>query len=211
MLAVGAIAEHGRLGPTFVFIFIWATIVYDPIACWTWNPKGWARAHGVLDFAGGTPVHISSGSAALAISVFLGKRLGHGTETLAFKPNNSSFIILGTMFLWFGWFGFNGGEMHTYTVMPTPLMTLFSGSTLSATMRAAQACIVTTMAASVSGMTWMLWVSFRYSKHVLSSNAPWHWQVYRDSKKWSVVDFCSGVVSGLVAITPGSGYVPSCK
>ncbi len=172
MLALGALAEHGRLGPSIVFIFVWSTIVYDPIACWTWNPNGWSNKHGGLDFAGGTPVHISSGTAALAISIFLGKRRDYGTPRLAYKPHNSSYVVLGTVFLWFGWFGFNGG------------------SALGANLRAIQACIVTNLAASTGGLTWMFWD-------------------YRLERKWSVVGFCSGAVAGLVAITPGSGYVGS--
>lgn len=141
MIAIGAVAERSRLGPLLVFVFVWSTLVYDPIACWTWNPNGWAFILGGLDFAGGTPVHISSGSAALAISLYLGKRRGYGTERLAYKPNNTTYVILGTVFLWFGWFGFNGG------------------SALSANYRAIEACIVTNLAASVGGLTWMLWVS----------------------------------------------------
>ena len=173
-LAVGAIAERGRLGPILVFIFIWSTLVYDPIANWTWNANGWSFKLGGLDFAGGTPVHISSGTAALAISIFLGKRRGYGTERLAYKPHNTTYVILGTVFLWFGWFGFNGG------------------SALSANLRAVQACIVTNLAASVGGLTWMLWD-------------------YRIERKWSAVGFCSGAVSGLVAITPASGFVGARK
>jgi len=172
MLAVGALAEHGRLGPSIVFVFVWSTLVYDPIACWTWNTNGWSNKHGGLDFAGGTPVHISSGAAALAISIFLGKRRGYGTPRLAYKPHNSSYVVIGTVFLWFGWFGFNGG------------------SALSANLRAIQACIVTNLAASVGGLTWMLWD-------------------YRLERKWSVIGFCSGAVTGLVAITPASGFVGS--
>ncbi|PIL27399.1 transporter [Ganoderma sinense ZZ0214-1] len=172
MIAIGAIAERGRLGPIMVFVFIWTTIVYDPIACWTWNSNGWSFKLGGLDFAGGTPVHISSGTAALAISIYLGKRRGYGTERLAYKPHNTTYVVLGTIFLWFGWFGFNGG------------------SALAANLRATQACIVTNLAASVGGMTWMLWD-------------------YRLEKKWSAVGFCSGAIAGLVAITPGSGFVGS--
>jgi len=172
MLAIGAVAERGRLGPLMIFVFVWSTIVYDPIACWTWNPHGWSMVLGGLDFAGGTPVHISSGTAGLAISIYLGKRRGYGTERLAYKPHNTSYVILGTVFLWFGWFGFNGG------------------SALSANYRAAQACIVTNLAASVGGLTWMLWD-------------------YRLERKWSAVGFCSGAIAGLVAITPGSGFVGS--
>ncbi|PCH45136.1 ammonium transporter [Wolfiporia cocos MD-104 SS10] len=172
MLAIGAFAERGRLGPIMVFVFVWSTIVYDPIACWTWNTSGWANRLGGLDFAGGTPVHISSGTAALAISIYLGRRRGYGTERLAYKPHNTSYVVLGTVFLWFGWFGFNGG------------------SALSANLRAVQACIVTNLAASVGGLTWMLWD-------------------YRLERKWSTVGFCSGAIAGLVAITPGSGFVGS--
>jgi Amt family ammonium transporter len=170
ILAIGAAAERGRLGPLIVFVFIWSTIVYDPIACWTWNANGWSFKLGGLDFAGGTPVHISSGTAGLAMSIYLGKRKGWGTERLAYKPNNTSFVVLGTLMLWFGWFGFNGG------------------SALSANLRAAQACIVTNLAASVAGLTWMFWD-------------------YRLERKWSAVGFCSGAISGLVAITPASGFV----
>ena len=153
-----------------VFMFVWETIVYDPIACWTWNATGWSFVMGGLDFAGGTPVHIASGTAALAISIYLGKRRGYGTERLAYKPHNTSYVVIGTCFLWFGWFGFNGG------------------SALSANLRAANACIITNLAASVGGLTWMLWD-------------------YRLERKWSVVGFCSGAIVGLVAITPASGYV----
>ncbi|KIJ11108.1 ammonia channel transporter family protein [Paxillus involutus ATCC 200175] len=172
MIAIGAVAERSRLGPLLVFVFVWSTVVYDPIACWTWNSNGWSFMLGGLDFAGGTPVHISSGSAALAISLYLGKRRGYGTERLAYKPHNTTYVVLGTIFLWFGWFGFNGG------------------SALSAGLRATQACIVTNLAASVGGLTWMLWD-------------------YRLERKWSVVGFCSGAIAGLVAITPGSGFVGS--
>jgi Amt family ammonium transporter len=107
---------------------------------------------GGLDFAGGTPVHIVSGTAALAISIYLGKRRGYGTKRLKYKPHNTTYVVLGTVFLWFGWFGFNGG------------------SALSANLRAIQACIVTNLAASVGGLTWMLWVYFHYRlcAHILN-------------------------------------------
>ncbi|KAJ3573803.1 hypothetical protein NP233_g2198 [Leucocoprinus birnbaumii] len=172
VLAIGSIAERGRLGPLLVFVFVWSTIVYDPVACWTWNSNGWSFKMGGLDFAGGTPVHIVSGTAALAISIYLGKRRGYGTERLAYKPHNTTYVVLGTVLLWFGWFGFNGG------------------SALAANLRAIQACIVTNLAASCGGLTWMLWD-------------------YRIERKWSAVGFCSGAIAGLVAITPASGFVGS--
>lgn len=162
MIAIGALAERGRLGPALVFVFIWATIVYDPIACWTWNKNGWSDALGVLDFAGGTPVHISSGTAALAISIYLPRRRGYGTEQFLYKPHNTTYVILGTVFLWFGWFGFNGGVLLTKTMDGTITdICRYAGSALSANLRAAQAAIVTNLAASVGGATWMLWVRLR--------------------------------------------------
>jgi ammonium transporter, Amt family len=73
-LAIGAAAERGRVLPAALFVFVWGTLVYDPIVAWTWNPRGWASKLGVLDYAGGTPVHIASGTAALAYSWMLGTR-----------------------------------------------------------------------------------------------------------------------------------------
>ncbi|EPQ29807.1 uncharacterized protein PFL1_02480 [Pseudozyma flocculosa PF-1] len=171
VIACGAFADRARLGPVMLFAFCWTTLVYNPIAYWTWNVgRGWSSKMGGLDFAGGTPVHISSGTAALAISMFLGKRKGYGTEALAYRPHNVSYVVLGTVFIWFGWFGFNGG------------------SALGANLRAVQAMMVTQISASVGGLTWMFW----------------DWRLER---KWSAVGFCSGAISGLVAITPASGYV----
>lgn len=138
MIVLGAIAERGRIAPALVFTFVWSTLVYDPIACWTWNPQGWTFKMGTLDFAGGGPVHMSSGTAALAYSIWLGKRRGYGTEKLAYRPHNVSHVVLGTAFLWFGWFGFNGG------------------SALAANLRAFQAIMVTNTSAAVGGITWLL-------------------------------------------------------
>lgn len=104
-IATGAVAERGRLVPCVIFMFVWTTLVYDPIACWTWNPAGWSYKLGGLDFAGGTPVHIASGFAALAYSFVLGPREGHGTAALNYRPHNVTFIVIGTVLLWFGWFG----------------------------------------------------------------------------------------------------------
>lgn len=170
VIAIGGFAERARIGPIMVFLFVWLTIVYCPVACWTWNSNGWSFILGGLDFAGGGPVHINSGTAALAIAIYLGKRRGYGTERLAYKPHNTAFCVIGTALLWFGWFGFNGG------------------SALSANLRAVEALVVTNLAASTGGITWMLL----------------DWRLER---KFSAIGFCSGAISGLVAITPGSGYV----
>lgn len=137
-LAIGAAVDRGRMLPCVVFIFVWATIVYDPIAYWTWNPMGWSFKMGGLDFAGGTPVHISSGAAALAYSLMLGKRRGYDKiNGLPYRPHNVTHVILGTVFLWVGWFGFNGG------------------SALASNLRAVMACVVTHTAACCGGFTWV--------------------------------------------------------
>ncbi|KAI5865410.1 ammonium transporter [Durotheca rogersii] len=170
-LAIGAAVDRARVLPCIVFIFVWATIVYDPLAYWTWNANGWSFVMGGLDFAGGTPVHISSGAAALAFSVMIGKRAGYDrARGLPYRPHNVTHIVLGTVFLWVGWFGFNGG------------------SALAANLRAVMACLVTHLAASLGALAWVL-------------------LDYRLERKWSVVGFCSGAISGLVAITPAAGYV----
>jgi Amt family ammonium transporter len=170
-IALGAAVDRMRILPALVFTFIWATVVYDPIAFWTWNSNGWSFIMGGLDYAGGTPVHISSGAAALAMSLMLGKRTGYAKSAgLPYRPHNVTHIVLGTVFLWVGWFGFNGG------------------SALAANVRAAVSLVNTHLAASVGGITWIL-------------------LDYRLERKWSVVGFCSGAISGLVAITPAAGYV----
>ena len=132
--------------PCVVFIFVWSTLIYDPIACWTWNPAGWVFKLGGLDFAGGTPVHISSGAAALAYSLMLGKRRGYSDlHGLPYRPHNVTHVIIGTVFLWVGWFGFNGG------------------SALGANLRAVSACVVTHFAACTGGVTWVL-LDYRVDK-----------------------------------------------
>ncbi|KAJ1677301.1 hypothetical protein EV182_006454, partial [Spiromyces aspiralis] len=168
-LAVGAAAERLRLMPSILYFFFWSTLVYCPIAYWTWAPNGWLYKLGSLDFAGGTPVHICSGFAALAYSLVLGKRHGYGEEQ--FAPHNFLNILLGAALLWFGWFGFN------------------AGSAVAANGRAGSAAIVTHLAAAVAGITWALVSYWRYDR------------------KLSSFHFCSGVVSGLVAITPAAGFV----
>ncbi|KAK6456612.1 ammonia permease [Scheffersomyces xylosifermentans] len=145
ILMVGAGCERARLGPMMVFLFIWLTVVYCPIAFWTWGGNGWLFNLGALDFAGGGPVHENSGFAALAYSLVLGKRhdpLISG-KVPKYKPHSVSSIVLGTVFLWFGWFGFNGG------------------STGNATIRSWYACVNTNLAASCGGLTWMFVDWFR--------------------------------------------------
>ncbi|KAJ5214838.1 hypothetical protein N7468_010517 [Penicillium chermesinum] len=167
-IVMGAVAERGRLLPAMVFTFIWATIVYCPLACWAWNVNGWAFKYGVMDYAGGGPVEIGSGFTALAYSMVLGRR--QERMMLNFRPHNVSLILLGTCFLWFGWLGFNGG------------------SSFGANLRATMACWNTNLTAAFAAITWVL--------------LDW-----RLARKWSMVGWCSGTISGLVAATPASGFI----
>lgn len=147
MIMVGGAMERGRLFPSAVFIFIWLTVVYNPIACWTWNSSGWLYKLGSLDFAGGGPVHQCSGAAALAYALILGKRHGeHGGKMPHHKPGNVFFVALGTIFLWFGWFGFNGG------------------SAVNMTIRSVYAAVNTNLAASCGAITWSVLDYFRKGK-----------------------------------------------
>ncbi|KID77046.1 Ammonium transporter MEP3 [Metarhizium brunneum] len=167
-LTVGAVAERGRVIPGMVFTFFWATLVYCPLAYWVWNANGWGYKNGVLDYAGGVPVEIGSGVSALAYSWVLGRR--NERMMMNFRPHNISLITLGTMFLWFGWLGFNGG------------------SAFGANLRAVMACWNSCLTAMFAAMTWCL-LDFRLAK------------------KWSMVGWCSGTISGLVAATPASGFI----
>ncbi|TDL28886.1 ammonium transporter [Rickenella mellea] len=133
-ILMGAVAERGRLLPAMVFSFIWMTLVYCPIACWVWNPNGWAFKFGVLDYAGGGPVEISSGVGGLAYAWVLGRR--KEKELLNFRPHNVAFVAMGTFMLWLGWLGFNGG------------------SAFGANLRAIVAVWNSMIAAAFGGMVW---------------------------------------------------------
>jgi len=165
-IVTSAFAERIKFSAYLVFALLWTTIVYDPLAHWVWG-GGWAAQFGSLDFAGGTVVHISSGFAALALALVIGKRVGFGQYAL--EPANIPMAILGAALLWFGWFGFN------------------AGSALAANGLAANAFVTTNTAAAAAAMTWLL-VSWIHGKP-------------------SSLGFVSGAVAGLVAITPGAGYV----
>jgi len=107
-LITGAWAERMKFSTFLVFMILWATLVYDPVAHWVWGDGGWLKNLGALDFAGGTVVHINAGIAALAAALVMGRRHGYGTE--AFIPHNLPMTVLGAGLLWFGWFGFNAGS-----------------------------------------------------------------------------------------------------
>ncbi|MGE5397128.1 MAG: ammonium transporter [Chitinophagales bacterium] len=134
-LIIGAFAERMRFPVFVVFILLWTTLVYDPVAHWVWGVDGWLRNLGALDFAGGTVVHISSGVSGLVAALVLGKRLG-GREPMV--PHNLPLTVLGAGLLWFGWFGFN------------------AGSALAANGLAATAFLTTNTAAAAATLSWML-------------------------------------------------------
>ncbi len=135
-LVVGAVAERIRFSSYILFIVMFSLLVYAPIAHWTWHPKGFLFNMGVLDFAGGTVVHISAGCAALAGAIVLKRRKSH-LENREIPPANIPYVLIGTGLLWFGWFGFN------------------AGSALGANSLAVSAFATTNTAAASAGLAWM--------------------------------------------------------
>ncbi|KAL2071718.1 hypothetical protein VTL71DRAFT_12953 [Oculimacula yallundae] len=145
-IVIGGAFERGRIVPSLIFAFCWATVVYCPIACWTWNANGWLFNLPALDFAGGGPVHIASGWSALAYAFVLGKRTVPGEGKSHNRPHNTTLVFLGTVLIWFGWFGFNGG------------------SALNASVRAMLAGFNTNTAASFGILGWTLVDYFKNGK-----------------------------------------------
>jgi Amt family ammonium transporter len=134
-LITGAFAERFKFKTYLLFLLLWSTFVYCPIAHWVWGVGGWIRNMGALDFAGGLVVHISSGTAALAAAIMVGKRKVHFEEIT--KPNNLTMTLTGAALLWFGWFGFNAGSALT------------SGSL------ATSAFVATHIAAAAATLSWL--------------------------------------------------------
>jgi Amt family ammonium transporter len=134
-LIIGAFAERKRFKAFVLFALLWSLLVYSPIAHWVWGDGGWLRNMGVLDYAGGTVVHISSGVAALVAALVLGPRVRR--ESDRFEPHDVRLTVIGAGILWFGWFGFNGG------------------SALAADGHAVNAVMVTNTAAGMGALTWL--------------------------------------------------------
>lgn len=167
-LISGAIAERMRFAAFVIFVLLWATLIYDPLAHWVWGVGGFLRNLGALDFAGGNVVHISSGYSALVAALLLGKRQGLGKESMA--PHHVPMTVLGAALLWFGWFGFN------------------AGSALGANGLAGMAFVNTNTAAAAAAIAWAIVECLHRGKS-------------------TVLGAASGAVAGLVAITPGAGFV----
>jgi ammonium transporter, Amt family len=166
-LITGAFVERVRFKSFLLFSLIWVTIVYDPLAHWVWGKGGWLNQLGVLDFAGGTVVHIAAGFSALAFAMVIGPRKGFGRFPM--EPHNIPLTVLGAGLLWVGWFGFN------------------AGSALAANGVAVNALLTTNTSAAAAGVVWMLlgWLDGRPS----------------------TLGIATGMVVGLAAVTPASGYV----
>ena len=135
-LITGAFAERMKFSAFILFVLLWATFVYNPLAHWVWGVGGWMGRMGALDFAGGTVVHISSGISALAAAILIGRRLGYGST--AFIPHNLPMTLLGAALLWFGWFGFN------------------AGSALAADGLAASAFVATHLGSAGAALSWVI-------------------------------------------------------
>ncbi len=166
-LVLGSVVDRMKFSSWVVFTVLWITFIYCPVAHWVWG-GGWMGSMGALDFAGGNVVHINAGVAGLVLSLFLGKRIGYGRESMF--PSSVSLTALGAALLWFGWFGFN------------------AGSQLAADGVAASAFLVTNTSAAMGALSWM------FAEWIVS-------------KKPTVLGIASGVVAGLVAITPAAGFV----
>jgi Amt family ammonium transporter len=134
-LITGAFAERMKFSALLMFISLWSIFVYAPVAHWVWEPGGWLAARGVLDFAGGTVVHINAGVSGLVAAIILGPRTGFGKEPM--PPHNLVLTVIGACMLWVGWFGFN------------------AGSAVAADGRAGMAMLVTQLATAVGALAWM--------------------------------------------------------
>ncbi|RKT25912.1 ammonium transporter [Paraburkholderia sp. RAU2J] len=134
-LITGAFADRMKFSAMLVFMTLWSIIVYSPIAHMVWEPTGWLASAGILDFAGGTVVHINAGIAALVCALVLGKRVGYGKEAMA--PHNLTLTLIGGAMLWVGWFGFN------------------AGSAVAADGRAGFAMFTTQVATAAAALAWM--------------------------------------------------------
>ena len=140
-LIAGAFAERMKFSAMLVFMALWSLLVYAPIAHWVWAPGGWMSNDGVLDFAGGTVVHINAGVAGLVCALVMGKRVGYGKE--AMPPHNLVLTLIGASMLWVGWFGFN------------------AGSAAAADGRAGMAMVTTQVATAIAALAWMFaeWIT----------------------------------------------------
>lgn len=183
----GCIAERGRLKPMLVFLFFWSTIIYNPVTYWFWNRNGWLSTElgelPVIDFAGGNCIHVVSGFTALAYSYLLGPR--NHKILYNYRNSNNGLILIGTVFFTFGWCGFIAGCDFKFSTFSIFIM------------------VNTLFAAFVSALMWLI-IDYYYSSIPLEGNTG-----ARSERKLSIMSLSSGLMAGLVAITPAGGYVSS--
>ena len=151
VLITGAFADRMKFSSMLVFIALWSLVVYSPITHWVWGPGGFLGNAGVLDFAGGTVVHINSGVAGLVAALVIGKRTGYGAENMA--PHNLTLSLIGASLLWVGWFGFN------------------AGSAVAANGSAGMAMAVTQIASAAAALAWMFCEWATLKKPMLSNQS----------------------------------------
>ncbi len=175
-LIVGSVVERVRFAPLLIFLSLWSLIVYAPMAHMVWNVNGYLFQKGVLDFAGGTVVHVLAGVSALALTIVVGPRKGYGRR--AMPPHSLGLTLIGAGLLWFGWFGFNAGSAIGIGKDFLPV----SGSVAGLAFANTQIC------AAAAALSWML--------------VEW----LKDGKP-TILGFASGMVAGLVVITPCAGHV----
>jgi Amt family ammonium transporter len=174
-LISGAVAERMKFSAYVWFVILWATFIYCPLAHWVWASGGWLFDYGVLDFAGGTVVHISSGISALVLVMMLGARRDYRPGNAALVPHNMVITLLGAGLLWFGWFGFNAGSA---VAADHPVAGYVAGLAFATTQTAAAA----------GALTWLL-------------------LEWSHARRPTALGIASGILAGLVAITPAAGHV----
>lgn len=174
-LISGAVAERMKFSSYVWFLVLWSTFIYCPLAHWVWASGGWLFEYGVLDFAGGTVVHVASGVSALVLALMMGARRDYRPGTTSILPHSLPLTLLGAGLLWFGWFGFNAGSA---VAVEHPVAGYIAGLAFTTTQTAAAA----------GALTWLLveW---------------WH------QSRPTSLGLASGILAGLVAITPAAGHV----
>ena len=182
-LITGAVVERMKFGALLLFSFLWLTLVYSPVAHWVWGSGGWLAKLGVLDFAGGSVVHLNAGVSALALVMLLGRRRGFPSEPM--EPNNIPMVVMGAGLLWFGWFGFNAGSALTSSGLAT------------------SAFVATNTAAAAGGFTWMI-ISWLYRRPTILGT------VTGAVAGLATITPAAGFVTPLVAIPIGIAAAIAC-
>jgi ammonium transporter, Amt family len=178
-LISGAFVERIRFSGYIIFLLLWSTLVYDPVAHWVWGVGGWLRDLGALDFAGGTVIHVTAGASALAVALVIRKRKGYGK--ISMEPGNVLLTLLGAILLWFGWFGFNGG------------------SALAASGLAVHAIVVTNVATAAAALMWMILGWRRSRPSVIEAATGAVAGLVAITPACGYIDIFSAIITGMIA------------